>query len=113
MSETWSDCICGWQCAVEPSLSRPHCVPGRRIPCESLRDRELHRQPLLIDNGLGDGRAARVFRETGPYATACALQVDRGDLPVGGGGIRVAVNLHNRAHAAAAKRSFRLPSYFG
>ena len=46
---------------------------------------KLRCQTLLIDNRLGNARAARVLRETCPCATARALQVDRGDLPVGRG----------------------------
>jgi hypothetical protein len=63
---------------------------------------------LVIDNRFGNTWEARVFRETGPGAATRALQVDRGDLPVSCGWTRT-VEFYNRAHAAAAKRGFRLP----
>src|SRR5882762_2304005 len=69
---------------------------------------ELRCQTFFINNLLGDARAARVLCQTCPCATARALQVDRGDLPVSRGRTE-AVNFHNRAHAAAVKRGFRLP----
>src|SRR5215471_16964255 len=59
---------------------------------------------LFIDNRLGNAREARVLCETCPCTTARALQVDRGDLPVG----RWMVKFHECSHFATPKRCFRL-----
>ena len=52
------------------------------VECVQIAEK-LRRQTLVIDNRLGNAREARVLRETCPCATARALQVDRGNLPVG------------------------------
>src|SRR5215471_1180136 len=62
---------------------------------------------LFIDNRLGNAREARVLCETCPCATARALQVDRGDLPVGRGWTGMA-KFHECIHFATPKRGFRL-----
>src|SRR5262245_36850100 len=70
---------------------------------------KLSCQALVSDNRLRNARAVRVLCETCPGATARALQIDRGDLAVGRGWTG-RVKFHDRTHAAAAKRCFRLPS---
>jgi hypothetical protein len=69
---------------------------------------KLRCQAFFIDNRLSNTREAPVLCAPRPCAAARALQVDRGDLPVSCGWTR-AVKFDNRAHAAAAKRFFRLP----
>src|SRR5262245_62136937 len=90
---------------IHTSELRGEClqtVKGTQVP------QKLRRKTLVIDDRLGNTRAASVLSKTCPCATARALQVDRGDLPIGRGWART-VNFDDRVHAAAAKRRCRLP----
>src|SRR5262249_1559463 len=71
----------------------------------------LIRVSRVIDSRLGNARPARVLRETGPRATACALKVDRGDIPVGRGW-KGKVKFYGRGHFATPKRGLRLSRPF-
>src|SRR5262245_10206890 len=67
---------------------------------------KLRHQILVIDNRLRGAEDARVLREPRPCTTARALQVDRGDLPVGRSR---QVRLGEHRHVGTPKRAFRLP----
>ena len=78
------------------------------VECVQIAEK-LRCQTLLIDNRLGDTRSARVLFETCPCATARALQVDRGDLPVSRGWPG-RVKLRDARSLRTPKRDFRLSS---
>ena len=78
------------------------------VECVQIAEK-LRGQTLVVDNRLGNARAARVLRETCPCATARALQVDRGDLPVGRGRTGDGQVPRSSLMPATPKRVFRLP----
>ena len=76
------------------------------VECVQVAEK-LRRQTLVIDNLLGNARPVRVLRETCPCATSCALQVDRGDLPIRRRWTAI-VEIRDGAHAGTPKRVVRL-----
>jgi hypothetical protein len=73
--------------------------------------KKLRCQMLSGDNGLSDAWKAGVLSETCPCATALTLRVDRGDLPVGRGWMRM-VKVQDCAHSRlrSGTSDFRDPS---
>src|SRR5215470_19414037 len=89
-------------------------VRARKLRGECLQTVEriqiakiLRRQTLLVDNRLGRAGEARVLGKARPCATARAVKVDRGDLPVGRGWIRK-IKSDDCTHVAPPKRDFKL-----